>query len=311
MTLVHRVETLDPDGGRFGLGLIRAEADIHPDDWFMVCHFVDDRVMPGTLMYECCLHTLRIFLMRMGWMGERDRVAFEPLPGVANRLRCRGQVIESTRVVTYEVAIKELGYGPEPYAIADALMYADGKPIVEITDMAIRLSGTTSRGARAALEADPATARGASRQLRYRYATASGSWPSPRGSRRTVSATATGRSTTAGSSPACPPRRIRSSIGSSRSTDRPWAMAAGTAARAEYDIPEDAWYFEADRQDRVPYAVLLEAALQSCGWVSAYMGSALASDEPLKFRNLGGTATLHVPVDRWSGTLTRRSRAPR
>src|SRR5262249_54146762 len=54
MTLVHRVEILDPRGGRFGLGLIRAEADIHPDDWFMVCHFVDDRVMPGTLMYECC-----------------------------------------------------------------------------------------------------------------------------------------------------------------------------------------------------------------------------------------------------------------
>ena len=142
MTLVHRVETLDPAGGRFGLGLIRAEADIHPDDWFMVCHFVDDRVMPGTLMYECCLHTLRIFLMRLGWVGARGEVAFEPVPGVASRLRCRGQVVESTRKVTYEVTIKELGYGPEPYAIADALMYADGKPIVEITDMALRLTGT-------------------------------------------------------------------------------------------------------------------------------------------------------------------------
>ena len=74
MTLVHRVETLDPTGGPFGLGLIRAEADIHADDWFMVCHFVDDRVMPGTLMYECCLHTLRIFLMRMGWVGSRGQV---------------------------------------------------------------------------------------------------------------------------------------------------------------------------------------------------------------------------------------------
>ena len=108
----------------------------------MVCHFVDDHVMPGTLMYECCLHTLRIFLMRLGWVGDRGEVAFEPLPGVANRLRCRGQVIESTRKVTYEVVVKELGYGPEPFAIADALMYADDKPIVEITDMALRLSGT-------------------------------------------------------------------------------------------------------------------------------------------------------------------------
>ena len=72
MQLVHRVTELDPKGGRYGLGLIRAEADIHPDDWFLTCHFVDDRVMPGTLMYECCMHTLRIFLLRMGWVAEAD-----------------------------------------------------------------------------------------------------------------------------------------------------------------------------------------------------------------------------------------------
>ena len=65
MNLVHRISKLDPKGGRFGLGLIRGEADIHPNDWFLTCHFVDDRVMPGTLMYECCLHTLRVFLLRM------------------------------------------------------------------------------------------------------------------------------------------------------------------------------------------------------------------------------------------------------
>ena len=54
----------------------------------MTCHFVDDRVMPGTLMYECCLHTLRIFLMRMGWVGDaRPRSPSSRVPGVANRLR--------------------------------------------------------------------------------------------------------------------------------------------------------------------------------------------------------------------------------
>ena len=47
----------------------------------MTCHFVDDRVMPGTLMYECCLHTLRVFLMRMGWVGEEGEVACQPVPG--------------------------------------------------------------------------------------------------------------------------------------------------------------------------------------------------------------------------------------
>src|SRR5205807_8876920 len=90
----------------------------------------------------CCLHTLRVFLLRLGWVGEAANCVFEPLPGVASRLRCRGQVTAATRTVAYEISIKELGYGPEPFAIADALMYADGKPIVDGRDITLRLTGT-------------------------------------------------------------------------------------------------------------------------------------------------------------------------
>ncbi|MFO0890457.1 MAG: type I polyketide synthase, partial [Isosphaeraceae bacterium] len=320
MTLVHRVETLDPQGGRFGLGLIRAEADIRPDDWFMVCHFIDDRVMPGTLMYECCLHTLRIFLMRMGWIGSSGRVAYEPVPGVANRLRCRGQVIESTGKVTYEVVIKELGYAPAPYAIADALMYADGKPIVEISDMALRLSGTDrseltalwERARRA--EAETAGAPTGHPSLPV----ADG--PRPVYGKDQILAFALGKPSDCFGDryrpfddgrfiarlPA-PPYSFLDRIAAVEG--EPWEMRAGTMAEAEYDIPADAWYFDADRQEGVPYAVLLEAALQSCGWVAAYMGSALRSDGPLKFRNLGGTATQHARVGRASGKLHTLARA--
>ena len=142
MAMIRRVTALEPSGGPAGLGFIRAEADIQPGDWYMVCHFIDDRVMPGTLMYECCLHTMRILLMRLGWVGPRGRVAFEPVAGVANRLKCRGQITEATGRVAYEITIKERGYRPEPYAIADALIVADGKPIVSVTDLALQLSGT-------------------------------------------------------------------------------------------------------------------------------------------------------------------------
>jgi len=323
MTLVHRVETLDPGGGRFGLGVIRAEADIHPGDWFMVCHFVDDHVMPGTLMYECCLHTLRIFLMRLGWVGGSGQAAFEPVPGVANRLRCRGQVIESTRKVVYEVVIKELGYAPEPFAIADALMYADGKPIVEITDMALRLVGTNRQ------ELEQLWLRCQEFGSRSRAASVASSAGNPgaeeRGSRilygkEQILAFATGKPSEGFGDryrefddgrfiarlPRPPYQFLDRIVGLE---GEPWTMAAGTSAEAEYDIPRDAWYFEADRQERVPYAVLLEAALQACGWVSAYMGSALASSQPLKFRNLGGTACQHALVGPRSGTLRTEVKA--
>ena len=41
----------------------------------------------------------------------------------------------------------------------------------------------------------------------------------------------------------------------------------------------------------MPFAVLLEVALQPCGWLAAYMGSALDQHVDAAFRNLGGTAT--------------------
>ena len=128
-------------------------------------------------------------------MARRDEVACEPVPGVASRLKCRGQVIESTGKVTYEVSIKELGYRPEPYAIADALMLADGKPIVEITDMALRLTGLT----REALRRLWAAAHGAGGDpARAVVSIATASWRSRSASRRRRSASHTGCSTRSG-----------------------------------------------------------------------------------------------------------------
>jgi acyl transferase domain-containing protein/3-hydroxymyristoyl/3-hydroxydecanoyl-(acyl carrier protein) dehydratase len=295
MALVHRVVTLDPTGGSFKAGLIRAEAEIHPGDWFMVCHFVDDRVMPGTLMYECCLHTLRIFLLRMGWIGPRGQVAFEPVPGVANRLKCRGQITESTQVVTYEVTIKELGYRPEPYAIADALIYAGGKPIVEITDMALQLSGTN----RQELERLWAGTRPAVFSHAQVLAFAVGKPSDAFGDRYQAFDDGRFISRLPG-----PPYQFLDRI--VRVEAEPWIMVAGGSAEAEYDILPDAWFFAADRQDRMPLALLLEVALQACGWLAAYMGSALTNDHDMKFRNLGGTARQHRPITRQTGTLTTR-----
>lgn len=143
MTLVHRVLEIDPEGGRYGLGVIRAQADIRPDDWFLTCHFVDDMVMPGTLMYECCMHTLRIFTMRMGWLSDREDVRCEPVPDVESVLKCRGPVTVETEHVYYLIEIREIGYNPEPFVIADAHMYAHEEHIVMFRNMSMKLSGIT------------------------------------------------------------------------------------------------------------------------------------------------------------------------
>ena len=53
----------------------------------------------------------------------------------------------------------------------------------------------------------------------------------------------------------------------------------------------------------MPYSVLLEVALQPCGWLAAYMGSALKSDKDLFFRNLQGQGQYLRPVTPASGVL--------
>ncbi len=143
MHLIDRVLEFDPEGGRFGLGSIIAQADIHPDDWFLTCHFIDDRVMPGTLMYECCAHALRIFTQRMGWVSDRGDVFYDVVPDNESDLKCRGPVTPDTKKARYEIEIKEMGYNPEPYIIADAHMFSDDLRIVLYKNMGMKLVGLT------------------------------------------------------------------------------------------------------------------------------------------------------------------------
>lgn len=300
LRLVDRVPSIIPDGGRFGLGFIRAEYDIRPREWFIECHFVDDKVMPGTLMYECCLHTLRILLHRFGWIGEEGTVC-EPVPGVASRLKCRGQVLETTKTVTYEINVKEIGYRPEPYAIADALMYADGKPIVEITNMSLRMN-LKREDVHSLWQQIPERARPG--------LTATRTYDSDR-----ILAYSNGKPSEAFGEPyqvfdtgrviarlPGPPYQFLDRIINVQGD--PFVMASGASCIAEYEVPRDAWYFLANRSPLMPFSVLLEIALQPCGWLAAYCGSALTSPVDLKFRNLGGKSIQYRAVMSDIGKLT-------
>jgi acyl transferase domain-containing protein/3-hydroxymyristoyl/3-hydroxydecanoyl-(acyl carrier protein) dehydratase len=305
LKLVDRVPLLDPAGGRFGLGFVRAEYDIKPQEWFIECHFVDDKVMPGTLMYECCLHTLRTLLMRMGWVGEEGAVTCEPVPGVQSRLKCRGQVLDTTKLVTYEVSVKELGYGPEPYCVADALMYADGKPIVEIGNLSLRMSGLTRDSVGALWSPSPPTPLPQGRGEPRIYDAAS------------IRAFSNGNPSDAFGEPyrvfdrdrviarlPGPPYQFLDRV--TNVVGEPFVLKEGAACTAEYAVPPGEWYFDANRCERMPFSVLLEIALQPCGWLAAYCGSALTSDTDLSFRNLGGKGTQFEPVWPNVGTLTTR-----
>lgn len=329
MRLVHRVASLDPDGGRFGRGMIRAEADIHPDDWFLTCHFVDDMVMPGTLMYECCAHALRIFAMRMGWVTNDPEARWAPVLEQPCQLRCRGPVTPHTRVAAYELHVKSVSLGPEPRIIADAHMYADDRKVVLVSDLSLRLVGANrdsiQRFWNARIAARPATTDS------IEVAPFDGGIEPIGGGRieDTVKPAIFDRSRILAFAEGKPsvafgePYRVFDSRRRLARLPRPpyafldritevqaeaWKTAPGGWIEGQYDVPPDAWYFAANRQRSMPFAVLLEIALQPCGWFAAYVGSALRSDVDLSFRNLDGSATMYEEITPDGGTLSTRVR---
>ena len=315
--LIDRIPLFDPYGGGYGLGLIRAEADIHADDWYLTCHFVDDMVMPGTLMYECCAHTLRVFLQRIGWISTNPNACYEPVVGVESVLKCRGPVTPRTKHVVYEIEIKELGYGPEPYAIADARMYADGDFIVFFDSITMKISKVSqsdieSLWASTYRERDQIDETHVRKQIEV-------SEKEPIFTKQQLIEFASGRPSKAFGDRY---REFDQDRFIARLPQPPYLLMDRVVAsepqalnlkpdgwiEAHTDVSPDNWFFRANQSQQLPICVLNEIALQPCGWLAAYMGSALRSPNDLRFRNLGGTAQIHADIDAKEATLQTRAR---
>ena len=309
MNLVHRVVELDPTGGSYGLGRVVTEHDVTPDAWYLTCHFVDDMVMPGTLMYEGCLHTLRVLLLRLGWVVDEAAgdVHYAPVLDEPSALKCRGQVLHTTKTLTYRLDLKEIGYDPEPYVLADAVMFGDGRKIVRFRNVAYRLKGLD--------EASIAAGWGRAPQAS----------PEPRRAIAPVYTREQLRAYCEGAPSDCfGPAFARFDDGTrlARLPRDPFAfldrvMSIGYQPLGmkpsedwtvtEWDVDPDAWFFAAGKTRSIPFAVLLEAALQPCGFISCAIGSPLQGDG-LYYRNLGGKATLHFEPRCDVGTITARAR---
>ncbi|MEO0600694.1 MAG: beta-ketoacyl synthase N-terminal-like domain-containing protein, partial [Myxococcota bacterium] len=126
MAFWTRVPVLDPRGGPWGRGYLRAEQDITPEDWFFDGHFKDDPCMPGTMMFEACLQALGFYMASLGYTIDKDGWTFEPVPDLTYDLRCRGQVTPEANLLVYEIFVEEVHDGPWPTVYADFLCTCDG-----------------------------------------------------------------------------------------------------------------------------------------------------------------------------------------
>ena len=86
------------------------------------------------------------------------------------------------------------------------------------------------------------------------------------------------------------------------------AFKQGASLVSEYDVPVDAWYYTQNAYPVMPYSIVMEIALQPCGFLATYMGCTLIyPDVELFFRNLDSKAKMLREVDVRGKTITATS----
>jgi acyl transferase domain-containing protein/3-hydroxymyristoyl/3-hydroxydecanoyl-(acyl carrier protein) dehydratase len=300
LSLFDSAVAIERGGGLYGRGYVKTTAKVEPKAWYLTAHFPGDEVMPGTLMYDAALQTLRLYLLTLGWVADRPGVSWQPPLGVPQSLKCRGQVTPKTKTIDYEVHVRELmthkhAGRSELVALGEAIMSADGKPIAEAKNIGLRLAGVDlEEVARLWAPAKPRS------QAKIRPKVKTDLLFDKERLQTMISGSM---------SLALGPKFARFDDGShvARLPQAPYdfvdqaevtqgqvgKVVLGTTVIASWRPKAESWIFQSAGGDNpvLPYAALNEVALQACGFLSAFMGSALLFDEPMYFRNLGGEAT--------------------
>jgi 3-hydroxyacyl-[acyl-carrier protein] dehydratase / trans-2-decenoyl-[acyl-carrier protein] isomerase len=136
MLMFDRIARIAEKGGAYGKGEVVAEFDVRPDLWFFDCHFRGDPVMPGCLGVDAMWQLVGFYL---GWMGG---------PGRGRALGCgevkfSGQVLPTSKTVTYRIDMKRVILRKLVMGIADAAMDVDGREIYAGKDLRVGLFTST------------------------------------------------------------------------------------------------------------------------------------------------------------------------
>ena len=132
MLMMDRIVEISSEGGRYRKGLVHAELDVDPSQWFFQCHFIGDPVMPGCLGLDAMWQLVGFFL---GWSGAPGRGR---ALGVGE-VKFSGQVTPVVKRITYRIDLKRVIMRKLVLGIADGVMEADGLPIYEAKDLLVGL----------------------------------------------------------------------------------------------------------------------------------------------------------------------------
>jgi 3-hydroxymyristoyl/3-hydroxydecanoyl-(acyl carrier protein) dehydratase len=297
------VSAFEPTGGPWASGRLRARVAAEPPD---TSRCTDAGLAMGRV-FQGALQTLAFFAIATGGTAERDGWRFELLAGHAARLRFAAAPGPGT-ALDYELNVERLEAAPGPVVIGDVKAWAGDQLVFHGERLGLQLIRdyplSSDRGLQADAAAEEAEGRPAANIEGYRVGFPSlvaGALGSPVDAFSAAGAFFDEGDRRMPRLPGPPYHFITrvTSVAGERLTMRP-----GAEATFEYDVPPDAWYFDDNGNPTMPFCVLLEAALQPCGWLSVYVGCPLTVTENVFFRNLdGGNMKMFAEVRPDSGTL--------
>jgi acyl transferase domain-containing protein/3-hydroxymyristoyl/3-hydroxydecanoyl-(acyl carrier protein) dehydratase/1-acyl-sn-glycerol-3-phosphate acyltransferase len=306
---ITKIDEFDIHGGPKKRGYLKSVSDIIGDEWYFSGHFKNDPCMPGTLMAEACLQMMSFYMTAIGLTLDKDGWRFEPVPEEHYKFICGGQVIPTTKKLTYEIFVDEILVSEEGYPTLFAHVFctSDGIKAFLCERLGLRLIPDWPLTSALDMIPEKETLKPAAEYDGFKFDEIS------------ILNCAIGKPSLAFGktfehyddiirSPRLPgpPYLLISRI---KELDAEMGDTRGTPSIiAEYDIPDGAWFFEENDAMTMPYAVLMEIALQPCGWLSTFTLRDDIKGKELVFRNLDGTAVQHreiKPEDKAIETKTK------
>ena len=136
---------VNPDGGRYGRGVVAGQRNVDPHDWYFSNHFYGDPVMPGSLGVEMIDRGL-IDLIHQKVGGDSPHIMQMEFPSTTPFIwKYRGQVLPSNRQTYFEVHIKDMHSDINGMRfIAEADLWVDGLRIYTIDNLTLVLKEGTN-----------------------------------------------------------------------------------------------------------------------------------------------------------------------
>jgi PfaB family protein len=281
-----------------GAWQIQAVKQLDAAAWYFSAHFIDDPVLPGSLVAEGATQLLKIYLMSVGLHQCFHAAEFQPIPDLLMDIKVRGQITPQIRQLRYEVEIFESGFLPRPYVIANVVVFDGQHPLVAIENLGLCLKEVAGTVAYPRYgESDYCSGRllpdGTEPVLNeFHLAHAA------KGCLKTAMGKEFAIYGPEHRAPYIPNGDFQFVDRALMLTGERGQYQSGSVMVTEYDAAADSWYFQQNSSPTTPNCVYLESALQASILLGYFLGATLAfPEQELAIRNLDGRALFLAEPD--------------